>query len=147
MNLAAQETAYSQRALGAAAIACGGRAGARSIGAKNGSMWLNQRSATFCPTSIYGLNLTAFVATLAEKKMSQNMPLWFEEARSAFDDQSGRLFIDDMVDEERFILVGMSSHSGLLVVVHCYRDKSSIIRIISARKATKRERQFYEEGI
>lgn len=73
--------------------------------------------------------------------------IWFEEAQSVFDDAFGRLFVEDSSDEERFILVGMSLHSGILVVVHCYRDEDSVIRIISARKATNRERNFYEKRI
>lgn len=48
-------------------------------------------------------------------------------------------------EEERFIILGMSTSLKLLVVCHCYRDSDSIIRIISARKATKRESmQYYE---
>jgi uncharacterized DUF497 family protein len=73
--------------------------------------------------------------------------IWFEEAQSAFEDPNSRLFVDDFSDEDRFILVGRSAHSGLLVVVHCFRDDDQIIRIISARKATKKEKIFYEEGI
>jgi uncharacterized DUF497 family protein len=50
-------------------------------------------------------------------------------------------------EEDRFILIGLSSGARLLVVVHCYRESDSIIRIISVRKATKKEVRFYEEGI
>jgi uncharacterized DUF497 family protein len=49
--------------------------------------------------------------------------------------------------EDRFILLGVSSAGRTLVVVHCYRDSDSMIRIISARKTTKSEVRFYEEGI
>ncbi len=49
--------------------------------------------------------------------------------------------------EDRFILLGLSSAARTLVVVHCYRDSDSMIRIISARKATRKEVRFYEEGI
>ena len=75
--------------------------------------------------------------------------IWFEEAQSIFDDPAGRVFLDpDHSDEEdRFLVLGMSSAARLLVVVHCYREKGTIIRIISARKATKKEVEFYEEGI
>jgi hypothetical protein len=73
--------------------------------------------------------------------------IWFEEAQSVFDDPLGRLFVDDAMDEDRFILVGTSSSSSLLVIVHGYRDQDAVIRIISARKATKRERTFYEKGV
>jgi len=50
-------------------------------------------------------------------------------------------------DEYRFILIGMSFTGRPLVVVHCYKKSDSVIRIISARKATKKEFTFYEEGI
>jgi len=50
-------------------------------------------------------------------------------------------------EEDRFILIGLSSAARPLVVVHCYREPDSVIRIISARKATKKEFEFYEEGI
>lgn len=75
--------------------------------------------------------------------------IWFEEALSVFDDIHGRLFLDSEHSnhEDRFILIGHNSSSKLLVVVHCHRDSDSIIRIISARKATKKERSFYEKGI
>jgi uncharacterized DUF497 family protein len=75
--------------------------------------------------------------------------LWFEEAQSVFSDPHGRLFYDPehSVEEDRFILLGVSSAGRTLVVVHCYRNSDSLIRIISARKATKKEVRFYEEGI
>jgi uncharacterized DUF497 family protein len=75
--------------------------------------------------------------------------VWFEEAQSAFDDPNARLFRDPehSEEEDRFILIGLSSGARLLVVVHCYRESDSIIRIISVRKATKKEVRFYEEGI
>lgn len=75
--------------------------------------------------------------------------VWFEEAQSVFDDIYGRLFLDSSHSdqEERFVLIGYSSSSKLLVVVHCHREADSIIRIISARKASKKERIFYEKGI
>lgn len=75
--------------------------------------------------------------------------IWFEEALSVFSDPHGRLFYDPEHSEaeDRFILLGMSSAAKILVVVHCYRESDSLIRIISARKATKREARFYEEGI
>lgn len=75
--------------------------------------------------------------------------IWFEEAQSVFDDSSSRVFLDAAHSdkEDRFIILGMSSAARLLVVVHCHRESDSIIRIISARKATKKEVKFYEEGI
>lgn len=70
----------------------------------------------------------------------------FEEAMSVFDDYEALLIYDPdhSEDEDRFILMGMSSILRVLVVCHCYRDENEIIRIISARKATKNERNEYE---
>jgi len=70
----------------------------------------------------------------------------FEEAKSVFSDSLGRLIVDpDSSDnEERFILMGMSSKIRLLVVCYCERSANSI-RIISARKAEKSEKKQYEE--
>ncbi|MCB1863677.1 MAG: BrnT family toxin, partial [Gammaproteobacteria bacterium] len=61
----------------------------------------------------------------------------FEEARSVFFDEYAVQFFDEenSPEEDRFILLGMSSHSRVLVVCHCERAGDSVIRIISARKA------------
>lgn len=69
----------------------------------------------------------------------------FEEAQTAFYDDNA-LLIDDpdhSEEEERFILLGFSFRANLLVVCHCYRQSESVIRIISARKATKNEERAY----
>ncbi len=69
----------------------------------------------------------------------------FEDAESVFADERARL-IDDpdhSADEDRFLLLGLSSSLRLLVVAHCYREAGGIIRIISARKATREEQGFY----
>ncbi|MBN9429200.1 MAG: BrnT family toxin [Burkholderiales bacterium] len=69
----------------------------------------------------------------------------FEEARTVFTDERARL-IDDpdhSEDEERFILLGLSRSLRLLLVCHCYRSQENVIRIISARRATKNEAKFY----
>jgi len=50
-------------------------------------------------------------------------------------------------EEERFVLLGVSWAARTLVVVHCYRESERLIRVISARSATRKERRFYEEGI
>lgn len=72
----------------------------------------------------------------------------FEEAKSVFYDMSA-LVIDDPdhsdIQEERFIILGVSEESNLLVVCHCYRESETVIRIISARHATKRESEQYHE--
>lgn len=69
----------------------------------------------------------------------------FEEAKTVFYDDAA-LVIDDpehSEEEERFIILGLSSQANLLVVCHCCRDSDTVIRIISARKATKTETGFY----
>ena len=73
----------------------------------------------------------------------------FEEAQTVFYDDRALLIADPdhSEAEDRFILLGVSSAARILVVVHSYRDSDSMIRIISARKATKKEVRFYEEGI
>ncbi len=72
----------------------------------------------------------------------------FEEAQSVFYDEFALQFYDESHssdDEERFLMLGMSSGAHLLLVCHCERDGGGVIRIISARKATKQESSFYEQ--
>jgi len=69
----------------------------------------------------------------------------FEDAQSVFSDERA-LLLDDpdhSEDEERFILLGLSSSLRLLVVAHCYRASGNVIRIISARKADADEQSQY----
>lgn len=69
----------------------------------------------------------------------------FEEAKTVFFDENA-LLIDDpdhSEEEDRFILLGFSFRAQMLVVCHCYRQAESVIRIISARKATRTEEQAY----
>jgi len=69
----------------------------------------------------------------------------FEEAQTVFSDPNARVIFDTehSSDEERFILLGISSGLRLLVVCHSYREAEMLIRIISARKATKNEQKQY----
>ncbi len=70
----------------------------------------------------------------------------FEEAETVFADEYA-LLLDDpdhSAAEDRFILLSLSAHFRVLVVVHCYRKDDDVIRIISARKATKAERAQYD---
>ena len=72
----------------------------------------------------------------------------FEEARAVFSDE-GALIIDDPGHsdvEDRFIIIGFSSQARILTVCHCYIESDEIIRIISARPATRRESQQYVQG-
>lgn len=69
----------------------------------------------------------------------------FEEAQTVFYDPEA-LIIDDpehSEQEDRFIILGLSSRANLLVVCHCYRASETVIRIISARKATRTETAQY----
>jgi uncharacterized DUF497 family protein len=69
----------------------------------------------------------------------------FEEAKTVFYDENARLISDPdhSKDEERFILLGMNHNAKFLVVVHTYKEQDELIRIISARKANKKEIEFY----
>ena len=74
----------------------------------------------------------------------------FEEAKSVFFDENARVISDPehpehSETEERFIILGISNKLKLLIVVHTYRENDEIIRIISARKATKSESKYYLE--
>lgn len=70
----------------------------------------------------------------------------FEEAQTVFYDPNARMIFDsDHSDEEdRFVMLGFSSSFRILVVIHCYREEDTVIRIISARKANKNEQRQYE---
>ena len=83
-----------------------------------------------------------------EKKYNLNQRkhgISFLEAQTVFSDENG-LFLDDpdhSLEEERYIILGMSSKLRLLVISHTYRKEDLIIRIISARKATRMEQRQY----
>ena len=69
----------------------------------------------------------------------------FEEAKTVFVDERAKL-IDDpdhSEDEDRFVLLGLSSALRLLLVCHCYRSDAGVIRIVSARKAIASEAKSY----
>lgn len=69
----------------------------------------------------------------------------FEEARSVFYDEYAVQFFDEKnaEAEDRFLMLGLSNEARLLLVCHCERQSGNVIRIISARKATKHESAFY----
>jgi len=85
-----------------------------------------------------------------EKKSKTNFKkhkVSFDEAQTAFFDSNARIIFnpDHSKDEDRFVLLGLSSVLRLLVVCHCCRENDGkIIRIISARKANKHEQKQYE---
>ncbi len=70
----------------------------------------------------------------------------FEKARTVFFDEFAVQFFDEdhFSEEERFLLLGRTSDAKLLLVCHCEREQGNIVRIISARKATKREAAHYQ---
>jgi uncharacterized DUF497 family protein len=82
------------------------------------------------------------------KKASANEKkhgITFVEARTVFFDENAKL-IDDpdhSDDEERFVLLGLSSTLKVVLVCHCYREEENVIRIISARKASAHESKQY----
>ena len=71
----------------------------------------------------------------------------FEEAQSVFVDENAQMIHDPdhSGGEDRFILLGLSASIRLMVVCHCYRESDDVIRIISARKATRTEQKRYWE--
>ena len=70
----------------------------------------------------------------------------FTEAETVFLDEEALLIRDPdhSIQEERFVLLGLSVQLRTLIVCHCYREDDSVIRIISARKADRQERARYE---
>ena len=85
------------------------------------------------------------------RKARQN--LWkhkvsFEEAATVFYDESAIEYFDPVhsTDEERFLMLGISGRLRIVVVSYCLRKNGSEIRIISARKATKKEEKVYIQG-
>ncbi len=88
--------------------------------------------------------------TWDDEKASENQRkhrVSFDEAKTIFYDENARLQYDPdhSEDEDRFLLLGMSYYLRIIVVCHCYREKDTLIRIISARKATRNEHKQYEE--
>jgi len=84
------------------------------------------------------------------KKATSNLRrhgISFEEAVGVFGDPLARIFDDEdyAIGERREILIGHSTRNRLLLI--CFIEREDVIRIISARKATRNERKDYEEGI
>ena len=71
----------------------------------------------------------------------------FEEAQTVFLDENAIRYFDPdhSTDEDRFLMLGISFKLRVLVVCHCYRASDSVIRIISARKANRKEISNYGE--
>ena len=69
----------------------------------------------------------------------------FDEAKTVFYDENAIRYFDPdhSEDEDRFLMVGVSRNLRMIIVCHCFREEDSVIRIISARKATKGEEDNY----
>ena len=98
---------------------------------------------------MYTVRMEGLHFTWDEKKNRANRRkhgVTFEEAQSAFFDEHAKVYFDPdhSDDEDRFILLGVSYRLRSLVVCHCYRENDMEIRIISARKADKREQEDYK---
>ena len=80
---------------------------------------------------------------------SRKHDIGFEEAKTVFYDNNAIVFDDPdhSYGEERFLILGASFSDKVCIVSHCYRVNDTIIRIISARKATKNETKIYRKGI
>ena len=86
-----------------------------------------------------------------DKKNALNIEkhgLSFYEAATVFCDERAIVFDDPdhSGEEQRFLIIGMSRSFRICIVSHCYRGEDDIIRIISARKATRKEEEYYRNG-
>jgi hypothetical protein len=87
-----------------------------------------------------------------EEKNKQNYikhGIWFEEAQTVWADPLSVEFLDPehSQEEDRFLRIDQSTKERLLIIVFCERMEGKVIRIISARKTTKKEKKEYEEGV
>jgi uncharacterized DUF497 family protein len=73
----------------------------------------------------------------------------FDEAKTVFYDDNAELIgdPDHSGHEDRFVMLGMSGRARILIVCHCHRESNAVIRIISARKATRKEQAQYRRSI
>ena len=96
---------------------------------------------------MYNIIIGMYVTWDEEKNRSNQKKhgVSFEEAETVFYDDDSVLFDDPdhSFGEERFLIIGITSTEKLCIVSHCYRDDNEVLRIISARKATKNEQNIY----
>jgi len=83
-----------------------------------------------------------------EKKNQINIKehkISFQEAETVFYDPNAKIIYDPdhSIEEDRFIIMGLGKLMKLLIVCHCYKESEDVIRIISSRKATKKEKKEY----
>lgn len=99
----------------------------------------------------YNVNIPGLSFEWDERKAALNKKkhgLSFEEAKTVFYDEDALLIHDPehSEEEDRFILMGLSASRRIVVVCHAYRKADQVIRVISARKAARGERQQYRRG-
>ena len=87
--------------------------------------------------------------TWDHRKASKNLAkhaVSFDEATTVFVDPLSSTFEDPVhsIEEQRFIIIGLSERGRIIVVAHT--DDGETVRIISGREATREEREAYEEG-
>jgi len=96
----------------------------------------------------YGIHMSGIRFEWDEKKNRENRRkhgVSFDEAQTVFLDENAIRFFDPdhSADEDRFLMLGISFRLRILVICHCYRADETVIRIISARKADRREEKVY----
>ena len=99
-------------------------------------------------TLLYNVHMNGLRFVWDERKSRTNKRkhgVSFEEAQTAFFDEKAKVYYDPdhSEDEDRFILLGFSIRTKLLIVCHCYREHEMVVRIISARRADTREKEEY----
>ena len=97
---------------------------------------------------MYNVHMTNIRFEWDKRKSRENKRkhgISFDEAQTVFLDENAIRYYDPdhSQDEDRFIMLGMSFNLRVLIVCHCYRSEDMIIRIVSARKATKNEASAY----
>ena len=101
-------------------------------------------------TNMYTVNMRDIRFEWDEGKNRENKRkhgVSFEEAKSVFLDENAIRYFDPdhSLDDDRFLMLGLSFKLRVLVVCHCYQVDDSLIRIISARKANRKESAIYWE--
>ena len=99
----------------------------------------------------YNINIETISFEWDENKNEINKRkhgLSFETAQEVFYDDAAIIFddLEHSIGEERFLIIGMTKSSKICIVSHCYRDSDNVIRLISAKEATKNEKRTYQEG-
>ena len=103
---------------------------------------------TLCYIMPYNVHMSEIQFAWDESKSRENERkhgVSFDEAQTVFLDENAIRYYDPdhSEDEDRFIMLGMSLKLRVLVVCHCYRLDDKVIRIVSARKANKKEAAIY----